>query len=286
MTNKILNQLFSSCKKWKTLVLLGAMLLIGINTALAGFPKGGVLFLKPGTNWKQDNARFAIYFYGNGETWVSMTAVGSTGYYYANIPSDKEYPNCIFCRMNPSTSANNWNNKWNQTGNLSFNSGKNLFTVANDSWDGATTTWGTYQPTSTASLSATSTSITTLETSTLTPSLSSNTTYNVIKSTSYSVSTNPGSAGTVTSAGVFSATAAGTYTVTATITYNPKGYSSLTKTATATKSITVTAAANATLTYHANYIAGTGSGTGSVPAAQTVTLNSSATVANKTLWLL
>lgn len=42
-----------------------------------------------------------------------------------------------------------------------------------------------------------------------------------------------------------------------------------------------TAASTATLTYHANYIAGTGSGTGSVPTAQTVTLNSNARVANK-----
>lgn len=48
-----------------------------------------------------------------------------------------------------------------------------------------------------------------------------------------------------------------------------------------TSNFSVTAAATATLTYHANYIAGTGSGTGSVPEAQTVTLNSSATVANK-----
>ena len=48
-----------------------------------------------------------------------------------------------------------------------------------------------------------------------------------------------------------------------------------------TSNFSVTAAATATLTYHANYIAGSGSGTGDVPAAQTVTLNSSATVANK-----
>ena len=45
--------------------------------------------------------------------------------------------------------------------------------------------------------------------------------------------------------------------------------------------LTINAAATATLTYHANYIAGSGSGTGAVPTAQTVALNSSATVANK-----
>lgn len=263
-------------------VMLMMLLTLGVGQmGAADFPKNGILFLKPNSNWTQSSARFAVYFYGNGDTWVSMTAVGSTGYYYAVTPSDKAYPNCIFVRMNGSTSDNNWNNKWNQTGNLSFSSGNNCFTLASRVWDGATSTWGTYKPTSTASLAATSTSITTTETSTLTPSLSSNTTYNEIKSTTYSVSTNPGSAGSVTSAGVFSATAAGTYTVTATVTYNPKGYSGLTSTATATKSITVTAAATATLTYHANYITTSGNGSGSVPAAQTVTLNSSATVANK-----
>ena len=36
MKNKLLSQLYESCKKWKTLVLLGAMLLIGINQAWAG----------------------------------------------------------------------------------------------------------------------------------------------------------------------------------------------------------------------------------------------------------
>ena len=48
-----------------------------------------------------------------------------------------------------------------------------------------------------------------------------------------------------------------------------------------TDNFEVTSASTATLTYHANYIAGTGSGTGSVPAAQTVAVNANATVAGK-----
>ena len=227
---------------FKSLTIL-LFLSLGIGQMQAdNFPNGGKVFLQVNSNWKSDGARFAAYFYGNGETWVSMTNV--TGdYYVCDAPNG--YPNVIFCRMNGSNNTNNWSNKWNQTGDLSFTSGKNCFTLASGVWDGATTTWGTYKPTSTASLSGT-TPITTAQTSTLTPSLSSNTTYNEIKSTTYSVTTNPGSAGSVTSAGVFSATAAGTYTVTATVTYNPKGYSSLTSTATATKSITVNAAAETT----------------------------------------
>jgi hypothetical protein len=46
--------------------------------------------------------------------------------------------------MNPSSSSNNWNNKWNQTGNLVYDGTKNLFTPSG--WDNATTTWSTYTP--------------------------------------------------------------------------------------------------------------------------------------------
>lgn len=100
-----------------------------------------MLYLEPNSNWTQANARFAAYFFGNGETWVSMTKT-SDGYYQVPVPKDKIYPNIIFCRMNPSAPANNWNNKWNQTGDLVIpTDGKNLFTLPNSSWDGATATW-------------------------------------------------------------------------------------------------------------------------------------------------
>ena len=101
------------------------------------------IFLKPNSNWKQSSARFAAYFFGNGETWVSMTKV-TNDLYKVEIPTDKTYPSVILCRMNPSATANNWNNKWNQTGDLTIpTDGKNLFTVPNDSWDGATNDWST-----------------------------------------------------------------------------------------------------------------------------------------------
>ena len=75
-----------------------------------------------------------------------MTKIDGTSCYGVKISDiiSKGYTNLIFCRMNPSTTTNNWDNKWNQTGDLSvkdFNSGKNLFTVKSGSWDGATTTW-------------------------------------------------------------------------------------------------------------------------------------------------
>ena len=106
------------------------------------------LYLKPNANWKEANARFAAYLWADGVTavWYDMTLVqGETDIYEFTLPEG--YNKIIFCRMNPSTTANNWNNKWNQTGDLAVpTDGKNLFTVANGSWDGATTAWGTYEP--------------------------------------------------------------------------------------------------------------------------------------------
>lgn len=103
-----------------------------------------VVYLKPNSNWTQSNARFAAYFFGGatGEKWVSMTAVGD-GTYEAHLPEGYDYGcNIIFCRMNPSTTANNWNNKWNQTSDLKTQTdGKNLYTVKAGTWDEGGGTW-------------------------------------------------------------------------------------------------------------------------------------------------
>ena len=108
-----------------------------------------VVYLKPNANWTTDGARFAAYFFGGstGEKWVSMTAI-EDGIYQVNLPEGYDYGcNVIFCRMNPSTTANNWNNKWNQTGDLTVpTDGKNLFTLAESAWDGATASWSVYTP--------------------------------------------------------------------------------------------------------------------------------------------
>ena len=106
-------------------------------------PVEAKLYLTPNANWKQSNARFAVYFYGNGETWVSMTKVaGETDLYEVTIPTDKKYPNVIFCRMNPSAAANNWTNKWNQTEDLTIpTDGKNHYTVKENTWDKGGGTW-------------------------------------------------------------------------------------------------------------------------------------------------
>ena len=103
-----------------------------------------VVYLKPNSNWKQSNARFAAYFWNNsGNTWVSMTDADKDGIYEVHLPEGYDYGcNVIFCRMNPSTTANNWNNKWNQTSDLKTpTDGKNLYTVKDGTWDKGGGTW-------------------------------------------------------------------------------------------------------------------------------------------------
>ena len=100
------------------------------------------LYLKPNSNWTQSNAWFAAYFFGNGEKWAKMNDTNSDGVYEVLIPSG--YTMVIFCRMNPASSSLSWNNKWDQTGDLTIpTNGNNLFTIPNGAWSGSTTTWST-----------------------------------------------------------------------------------------------------------------------------------------------
>ena len=108
----------------------------------------GDYYLVPNSNWKVDGARFAIYFFGNGETWVSMKDDNGDGVYVGNKPTDgKTYPKMIFCRMNPNNTENNWNNKWNQTADLTCPSdGTNCYTVKAGTWDKGGGTWSVHTP--------------------------------------------------------------------------------------------------------------------------------------------
>ena len=128
--------------------LLAVVILLTSMTALTASAATGQpekLYLTPNANWKQGNARFAAYFFGNGETWVSMTDPDKDGVYEVTVPTAKKYPNVIFCRMNPSASANNWNNKWNQTADLVIpTGGANHYTVKEGTWDSGGGTWSTY----------------------------------------------------------------------------------------------------------------------------------------------
>ena len=115
------------------------------TASAANIPGGTKLYLVPSANWNQSNARFAAYFFGDGEVWVSMTKVaGESNLYEVTVPAGKNFTNVIFCRMNPSASANNWNNKWNQTSDLVYNGTSNCYTVKEGTWDKGGGTWSTY----------------------------------------------------------------------------------------------------------------------------------------------
>ena len=97
------------------------------------------LYLSPNSNWKQDNPRYAVYTWDGGDKWFDMADTNGDGVYEVTIPAGIE--NIIFCRMNPATTANNWNNKWNQTSDLKYDSTKNHYTVAEGAWDKGAGTW-------------------------------------------------------------------------------------------------------------------------------------------------
>ena len=100
------------------------------------------LYFKPNSNWVSADARFTAYFFGNGEAWISMTSV-SDGVYEAEIPDG--YTGVIFCRMNPSTTENNWDSKWNQTNDLTIPTDGNDFYILDEGgWDYGSGAWSTY----------------------------------------------------------------------------------------------------------------------------------------------
>ena len=94
-------------------------------------------------SWNQNQeGRYAAYFFKEndnafGNAWVDLISGNATDVYYCDIPSDKEYPNVIFCRMNPSQ-GNGWDNNkvWHQTNNLSLADG-NYYTITSFGGNGS-----------------------------------------------------------------------------------------------------------------------------------------------------
>lgn len=114
-----------------------------------------MLYLVPNSNWKKDNARFAMYLWDKNNTkniWVSMSSADGTTY-SAQIP-DGDWAYVIFCRMNPGTSTNNWDNKWNQTGDIAIPSSNNCYTVNEGAWDKGGGSWSTKSTKSSGSVGA------------------------------------------------------------------------------------------------------------------------------------
>lgn len=131
-------------KKYVSILVVLVMVLAMLPMAVFA-EDATALYLDPGADWLSDGARFAAYYFdGATNGWVDCTDTDSDGLYECVIPAG--YSNVIFCRMNPATTENNWDNKWNQTLDLTMGEG-NLFTVENP-WDEsaewkATGSWST-----------------------------------------------------------------------------------------------------------------------------------------------
>ncbi len=108
---------------------------------------GGQTFYLNAQSWGYSDARYAMYLCNgtSAATWVDMTLVDGTTYMFqATTPAGQSHANIIFVRMNGAKPANDWANKWNQTGDLTWNGTSNCFKPSG--WDGSTTTWSTYTP--------------------------------------------------------------------------------------------------------------------------------------------
>ena len=116
--------------------------------AMATIP-AGTYYLKPNSNWTQANARFAVYFWdssGNYD-WADMTKVDDPDNTVYQVEISGEKAGIILCRMNPEATTNNWNNKWNQTGDITDLNDFNCVTINDGQWDcGSNFTTSTYTP--------------------------------------------------------------------------------------------------------------------------------------------
>lgn len=101
------------------------------------------------TNWEDKSARFAICTYTTEDsnrnyTWYNMEKVSGKDHIYKATVNDSNYY-INFARMNPGNTENNWTNKWNDTGDLTPETGKNCYKVKSGAWDDkGGGTWSTY----------------------------------------------------------------------------------------------------------------------------------------------
>ncbi len=125
------------------------LLFICIGTYAVSIPAGTKLYLTPHAEWKKDGARFAAYFFNsNANVWLNMTAVPNEIDVYEVTAIAGAWTNVIFCRMDPGTSANNWDAAFwgGQTQDLTYDGTKNHYTVTSDPWSNTKGVWSIYTP--------------------------------------------------------------------------------------------------------------------------------------------
>lgn len=95
---------------------------------------GEKIYLKVTDDWKKDGAKFYMYYFIGGVSEnqderqaVQLDPVDGDDHLYTTVMPDSKYTTVIFVRMNPAYTDNGytgtfWNNKWNQTPNISLES--------------------------------------------------------------------------------------------------------------------------------------------------------------------
>jgi len=143
------------------LMMVFSLLTVGLTSASAAeveiaqtgatLTVGKIFYLKPNTNWQDANAWFAMYIWKDTSTntWVKMERVDDPDnvVYKATIPSGT-WNNLAFVRMNPASTALDWNNKWDQSADLTWDGTSNNCWAPNaGEWNNAKGSWSAYEET-------------------------------------------------------------------------------------------------------------------------------------------
>lgn len=151
------NKLFTGI--WCALVAVGIAAGTGIGLSVNNDPapvtaaeENNIVYFVPNKTWSGavTNPRYSLYTTVNGKvTWYNLNAQkGVNNVYYAELKQSlSETDLFIFCRMNNTTTDNNWDNKWDQTNNIYYdNSGNNVFVPEDfeNAWSSIDGKWSGY----------------------------------------------------------------------------------------------------------------------------------------------
>ena len=154
-TNSISRRLVSmllACIMVLSMMTVGIVATSAANTDVAQtgdtITGGMTFYLKPGPEWDNGDARFAAFFCNgtSGDTWYSAHGPNTDGCYWVTVNPGESNANIIWVRMKGATTDNNWNNKWNQTADLTYDGSKNLFTITDPWAKKAGGSWSVYTP--------------------------------------------------------------------------------------------------------------------------------------------
>lgn len=116
--------------------LLSLLVMLLAFTA-SGYAGTQTVYFSPGTNWASESARFALYMFDDGtgtNSWADFDYNSTLGVYEATY-DDAYTDGIIICRMNPSTTVNAWEYKWNQSANLAVPTSAVYYTMTEEGTD-------------------------------------------------------------------------------------------------------------------------------------------------------